>query len=183
MKKVFIIHGFNSSPNSSWLPWLMSELKTRDIYASSLTMPNPEKPLRSEWVSEIERQVSLNPNDEIYLVGYSLGSAAILNFLQTTESKLIKGVVLVSGRCQKSGNPLTEEFYESFDFENIKSHAKKFVVIHGDNDDLVPVENAFILGEKLGVDPLIIENGRHFMGSQGWKQFPQCLEKLEEMMK
>lgn len=182
MKKVFMIHGFNSCPNSSWLPWLMGELKTKDIYACSLSMPNPGTPIRLEWVNEIARHISLHPSDEIYLVGHSLGSAAILNYLQSESSKIIKGVVLVSGRCQKSNNPLTEGFYESFDFVKIKASAEQFAIIHGDNDEIVSVENAYILRDHLGVEPLIIKDGGHLTGSQGWKKLPQCLEKLEEMM-
>lgn len=177
MKKIFFVHGFNTGPNSSWIPWMMGELKLKDVYASSLTMPHPDNPNKSEWISEIERQVSLSPKDEIYIIGHSLGSAAILNFLQTTN-RIIAGVILVSGRCQKSGNPLTEGFYESFDFKKIKKHAEHFVVIHGDNDEFVSVENAHILSEKLGVKPLIIQDGKHLTGSQGWRQFPQCLEAL-----
>lgn len=180
MKKVFLVHGFKGAPNASWFPWMMGKLKLEDIYASSLTMPNPDKPSKEQWVTEIERQVELSPDDEIYLVGYSLGSAAILNFLQATDQK-VKGVVLVSGRYHKSDNPLIQEFYGSFDFEKIRSHADQFAVIHGENDDLVPVEDAHILGEKLNVQPLIIENGQHFQGSQGWREFPQCLEVLNKM--
>lgn len=181
--KVFLIHGFNGAPNSSWLPWLMSELKSQDIYACSLPMPKPNAPICSEWISEIARQVSENKEDKIYLVGHSLGVAAILNYLQQPESeKIIDGAVLVSGRCQKSTNPATAGFYEHFDFELIKPRIKKVAIIHGDNDDRVLVENAYMLGEKLGVNPIIIENGEHLTGSQGWRELPQCLEALKRIM-
>ena len=138
MKKVFLVHGFNSSPNSSWLPWIMNQLKRHDIYACSLPMPKPQTPIRDEWVGEITKWVNLNKDNEIYLIGHSLGSAAILNYLQKPETdQIIDGVILVSGRCQKSDNPLTANFYENFNFEMIKSRAKRFVVIHGDDDTFV----------------------------------------------
>jgi len=45
MKKVFIIHGFEGSPNGGWRPWLMAELEQHDVYACALSMPNPDNPL------------------------------------------------------------------------------------------------------------------------------------------
>ncbi len=72
MKKVFIIHGFEGSPNGGWRPWIMAELEKKDIYACALSMPDPENPLCSEWVAEIQRHVQRNKGDEIYLVGHSL---------------------------------------------------------------------------------------------------------------
>ena len=82
MKKVFIIHEFNGSPNSSWIPWLLSELKKEGIYASALTLPTPGTPKLDQWLDEIDRHVSYNPDDEIYLVGFSIGVAAVLKFLE-----------------------------------------------------------------------------------------------------
>ena len=183
MKKVFIVHGFNTGPNSSWIPWLMSELKKEDVYAASLVMPSPSEPSCDEWTQEIKRIVSKCLNDEIYLVGHSLGVAAILNYAQNyfDDGKFIGGAVLVSGRIQKSDNPKTQSFYGDFDFEKIKKKINKFSVIHGDNDDMVNVSNAYELSEKLGIKPMLIENGGHLNGSAGWRELPQALKALKEL--
>lgn len=182
MKKVFIVHGFNSSPNSSWIPWLMGELKSKEVYACSLFMPTPESPICAEWVQEISRIIDKNKNDELYLVGYSLGVAAILNYLESvSDEKFFNGVVLVSGRCIKSNNQKTEGFYKEFDFKIIKNKVKKFSVIHGDNDDRVLVFNGEKLAGELGVKLTIVVNGGHLNGSAGWRTLPQCLEALEKM--
>lgn len=182
MKKVFIIHGFEGSPNSAWIPWLMSELKTLGIYASSLTMPTPNEPQKVEWVEEIRRCIDKSPEDEIFLVGHSLGCAGILNYLQSEGSKKVCGTILVSGRCQKSNNPKIEEFYTSFDFKKIKSMSESFIVIHGDKDDFVPVENADILSEKLNVEPIIVKDAGHFTTGEGWRSMPLVLEKLKDIL-
>lgn len=183
MKKVFIVHGFNTGPNSSWIPWLMSELKKEDIYATSLTMPSPDEPSCVDWMDEINRHVSRSLNDEIYLVGHSLGVAAILNYAQnySDNGQIIKGAVLVSGRVQKSDNPKTQSFYGEFDFEKIKMKINKFSVIHGDNDEMVSVSNAYEISEKLGIEPVIIENGAHLNGSAGWRELPQAMKALKEL--
>jgi uncharacterized protein len=182
MKKIFIIHGFEGSPNGGWRPWLMWELEIRDIYACALPMPTPENPICSEWMYEIERQVIQNKDDEIYLIGHSLWGPAILRFLEKTNAMNISGSVLVSSPSEKNNNQKLNNFFDSpFDFEKIKLSCKKFVVIHGGNDSLVPVDNAQFLAKELGSELKIIPEGGHLNGSAGWFSLPECLESLLTM--
>lgn len=76
-----------------------------------------------------------------------------------------------------------DSFLESeFHFEMIQQRARQFVVIHGDNDPLVPLHNAQFLSEKLSADLIIIKNGQHLNGDAGWLQLPECLTALEKLM-
>lgn len=184
MKKVFIIHGFQGSPNGGWRPWLMGELEKRDIYACALAMPDPNHPLPSAWVKEIARHVETNPRDHIYLVGHSLGVPAILRYLETTTSKNIKGIVLVSGPFFKTTNKHVAEFLKKpFDENKIKSKTKNIVVIHGSDDSMVSPNQAVALAEALDAKLIMIKNGGHLNGSAGWLKLPPCLASLENMMK
>jgi predicted alpha/beta hydrolase family esterase len=177
MKKVFVVHGFGAGPNSSWFPWLMAELKKHDVYACALPMPEPENPICDDWVHEITRQVEMSKNDEVYFVGHSLGVAAILNYLEASSST-IAGTVLVSGRFEKPSLEKVAHFYKTFDFEKIKSRAHKFVVIHGDQDTWVPVENAEKLSRVLEAELLIIKGAGHLVGSEGVRELPGCLDAV-----
>jgi len=175
MKKVFIIHGFEGSPNGGWRPWLMAELEQHDVYACALSMPNPDNPLCWEWVEEISRHVERNENDEIYLIGHSLGGPVILRFLEKTNNKNIYWVILVSSPSEKNTNRKLHSFLESeFDFGKIRKSAKQFIVIHGDNDQLVPVEQAVYLADTLNSPLILIKNGGHLNGSVGWFSLPEC---------
>ncbi|MBP9761244.1 MAG: alpha/beta hydrolase, partial [Candidatus Magasanikbacteria bacterium] len=69
-----------------------------------------------------------------------------------------------------------------FDFETIRSNCQAFSIIHGDNDPLVPLQNAQILSEKLDAPLRIIQNGGHLNGSSGWHALPECLVQLNSMM-
>lgn len=183
-KKVFIVHGFEGSPNGGWRPWLMTELNKKDVYAGALSMPKPDNPVLEEWVEEISRQVEMCKDDEIYLVGHSLGVTAILRFLEKTEMNNVLGSVLVSGVSEKIGNLKIDSFLEKdFDFEKIKSKCKSFSIIHGDNDPFVPLNDAKTLSEKLSGELIIVENGGHLNGSAGWLTLSQCLDALGKMMK
>ncbi|MEK7579949.1 MAG: alpha/beta fold hydrolase [Patescibacteria group bacterium] len=179
MKKVFIIHGFEGSPNGGWRPWLMAELEKKDIYACALSMPNPENPICTEWVEEISRHIERNQSDKIYFVGHSLGVPVILRYLEANSPKSINGVVLVSGPCEKNDNRKIYNFLDKpFDYKTIKSKANKFIIIHGDNDPYVPLNNAEILTRELSGELIIVKNGGHLNGSSGWFSFPQCLDAL-----
>lgn len=185
MKKVFIIHGFEGKPNGGWRPWLMGELNKKDIYACALPMPNPEAPTKEEWVQTIKNAVE-EPTEEIFLVGHSLGSPAILRYLETlSKAQKIGGVVLVSGpafEIKKDGYELVDKFLNMpFNFEDIKNVCNHFAVIHGDNDINVPFSNAEYLAEKLSCDLISIPNGGHLSGWEGCTELPQLLESLEKM--
>ena len=183
MKKVFIIHGLEGSPNGGWRPWLMGELQKLGIYACSLSMPNESNPVLSEWIEEINRLVERNGDDEVYLVGHSLGVPAILHYVeQTSEKTHLAGVVLVSGPSEKSTNAKVREFLEKpFDFEKIKTKVSHFSVIHGDDDPVVPIANGGFLADRLHCDLVVVHQGKHLNGSAGWYQLPECLSELEKM--
>ena len=182
MKKAFMIHGFEGSPNGGWRPWLMGELEKDDIYSCALSMPTPDDPKLDEWVDEIQIHVDRNKNDEIYLVGHSLGVPAILRFLETSSTK-VKGVVLVSGPLHTTDNEKVNRFFLTpFDFNAIKSNSEKFLVIHGDNDTRVPLSDAVEFQKIFGCELIVIKNGGHLNGSSGWTKLPELLEGLQKMM-
>lgn len=184
MKKVFIIHGFQGSPNGGWRPWLMGELEKQGIYACALSMPNPNNPVPAEWVAEIARHIEVNKKDQIFLIGHSLGVPAVLRYLESKKGAKIKGAVLVSGPVYKTSKKKVAAFLkEPFNFKIIKSKVKKIAVIHGDTDRSVSVEQGEFLAKELNADLMIIKNGGHLNGSSGWFTLPQCLEVLEKMFK
>ena len=184
MKKVFIIHCFEGSSNGGWRPWLMAELEKQDIYACSLSMPSPEKPILQEWLDEIKRYVDRDSQDEIYLVGHSLGGTAILRYLEKYTNQNIKGVIFVSTPCEKTKNEKIYSFLDTpFNYDVIKSKVSKVAVIHGSDDPYVPVSNAAHIAKELNGKLILVQNGKHLNGSAGFTQLPECLDSLLEIIK
>ena len=187
MKKVFMVHGFNGEPNGGWRPWLMGELAKKDIYACALPMPNPEAPIKEEWVKTISEAIG-DPSLDIFLVGHSLGVSAIFRYLEKlSDGKKIGGAVLVSGPLSlinKDGYDNVNKFLDPpFSFDHIKKSCNNFAVIHGDDDRSVPFSDAEKLSEILSCPLISIPGGRHLNGSAGWRELPQVLESLENMFK
>ncbi|MBP6948736.1 MAG: serine hydrolase family protein [Candidatus Pacebacteria bacterium] len=183
MKKVFIIHGLEGTPNGGWRPWLMSELQKIDVYACALSMPKHGAPVLSEWIEEIERHVERNQEDELFLVGHSLGVPTILKYLETMKEGIhIKGAVLVSGPAEKTTNEKVTHFLNTpINFDVINTKVSRFAIIHGDDDPVVPIQNAGFLAEKLHCDLVVIHEGKHLNGSAGFTKLPECLTELTKM--
>src|SRR3989338_7383135 len=96
-KRVFIIHGWEGSPEANWFPWLKKELESIGVKAEALEMPNTNHPVMSEWIGHLKNVVS-EPDENTYLVGHSLGVIAILRYLESLDGeKKIGGVILVAG--------------------------------------------------------------------------------------
>ena len=183
-KKVYLVHGFEATPNGGWRSWVMNELRGKDIYACALPMPSPADPVCEEWVAEISRVVARGDGDAIFLVGHSLGVPAILRFLESApEGTRIAGAVLVSGPSRTIGKSKIEHFLEKpFDYARIRSRCGTFSVIHGDNDDRVPFSHAEELSRELGADLVVVPNGGHLNGSSGFRTLPECMAALGKMM-
>ena len=183
MKKVFIVHGFKGSPNTGWVPWFMRELDKLGIWACSLPMPTPKHPKCQEWIDAIAKNIT-ETNDDTILVGYSLGSAAILKFLeQNKHAPKFGNVFLIAGPCNKleTGSPesiirRTDNFFDNeLDFETIKTKSKKFTIIHGVNDERVPVSHAQKITAGLDCKLVAVNNAGHF---NALVEFPLLLEEF-----
>ena len=184
MKKVFLIHGFQGSPNGGWRPWLMAELEKQDVYACALSMQNPDEPILSEWLEEIKRHIDKNLNDDIYLVGHSLGGTAILRYLEHFDSPNLKGVIVASAPChQNTIDKIANFLHADFNWEVMKNKVDHVAVIHGDNDPNVPVSDAEEIARQPDGKLILIPNGKHLNGSAGFTELPEALSVLSEMMK
>ncbi len=170
------------SPNGNWKPWLMAELEKKQILAASVYMPEFDNPTPEGWSAELTHQINLNPEDEIYLVGHSLGGTTILHYLQSQNAKPVSGAIFVGSPCGVVKNNRIDNFFtKSFDFQKIRSNCHQFSVIHSDNDPYVPEEHAHILAKELSADLTIVPRAGHFNTASGSFTLPKCLDSLMKM--
>jgi hypothetical protein len=189
MKKVYAVHGFNSSPERNWFPWLEKELEKLNIETHILSMPTPRYPIKEEWIESLKNNIGV-PTEEVFLIGHSLGSSTILRYLETlTKDEKIGGVVLVSGAVNYVMGPgdrydLLNKFLEyPFNFDHIKNVCKNFIVIHGIDDPIVPFSNAEELSNKLSCELITIPKGGHLNDKIGYTELSEVLESLLKIMK
>jgi predicted alpha/beta hydrolase family esterase len=183
MKKVYIIHGYGGYPSKNWFPWLKSELTKLGVEVDVLSMPNTDDPKYSEWLEHIQSQI-LNPDENTYLVGHSLGCITILQYLNNLKQGLrVGGIVLVAGFSTPIHFTELNSFFEvPLDEEKIKNNAGKMVAISSDNDPHVPYWQAEELRDRFDLELITIHNGQHLNEKAGYTELPIVLEKLREIM-
>ncbi len=95
-KKVFIIHGWDGSPDEPMYRWLGAELRKNGYEVIVPEMPDSETPHIGAWVSEI-KEIAGEPNEEDIFVGHSIGCQAILRYLEKLPPTVkVGGVVFIA---------------------------------------------------------------------------------------
>ncbi|MDE2025752.1 MAG: alpha/beta hydrolase [Patescibacteria group bacterium] len=182
MKNALLLHGTNGNPEENWLPWLKKELEQQGWTVVIPSLPHPEKPSIKRY-NEYLLNTTLNLGPESYIIGHSSGAVAALGLLQALPKDIVIDTCILVGAFKDDlgWDALHELFDPQLDFEKIKKHAKKFVLIHADNDPYCPLDQAKYLAHKLHGDLIIKPGEKHFSTStagEKYKTFPFLLELI-----
>ena len=187
MKKVFLIHGWGGNSKESWFPWLKEELRKKEIPLTIPNMPNTDNPKINEWIQKIKEIVG-EPNEEMCLIGHSIGCQAIMRYLETLpEGKKVGKVIFVAGWFdlldEVWDEKYTKEIVEpwintTIDFEKVETHSDSFIAIASDNDPYVDLSELKIFEEKLGAKGIILNGKGHFSEEENFREFPELLEEV-----
>jgi uncharacterized protein len=187
MKKVYIIHGWEGSPQEAIHKWLKLELESNDFEVSIPEMPNPDAPKIEPWVSKLKDIIK--PDKDTYLIGHSIGCQTILRYLETlpTDSK-VGGVILLAPWMHLDETTIQEE-PDSIEiakqwvetpiiWEKVKSHTSNFIAIFSDNDPYVPSSEKDLFEKNLRAKTILEHNKGHYNESDGVIEVPAVLEEI-----
>lgn len=123
-------------------------------------------------------------NSETILIGHSSGAVEILSLLENLpKGVVVNKAVLVAGFVDNlEWDALDELFIHPFNWKKIKQRAKKFILVHSDNDPYVPLEHGHVLQKNLNADLIVEKEQKHFsVNSFGekYKEFPLLLELID----
>jgi len=182
MKNALILHGTDGAPDHQWFLWLQGKLTEKGWKVWVPQLPGAELPdigryneflLTSDWEF----------NAESVIIGHSSGAVEILGLLEALpENMVIDTAILVGAFTGDLGREQLKGMAKDFDFEKIKSRAKRFVLIHSDNDPYCPLEHAEFLADKLGGELIVQPDQAHFsIGTavEHYREFPFLLELIE----
>lgn len=168
VKRVFIVHRWDGSPDVDWYPWLKKELEARKFQVEVPAMPNPEEPEIDEWVSHLRETVG-EANKDTYFVGHSVGCQTILRYLETlSEETKIGGVIMVAGWLNLIGVDKEEMMVArpwietDIQWHRIIPLTNNFVSIFSDNDPYVPIGDAKLFEEHLNARIVFESRKGHF---------------------
>ncbi|MFA6428985.1 MAG: alpha/beta fold hydrolase [Patescibacteria group bacterium] len=202
---VILVHGWLSTPDMHFFPWLKQELEAHGHVVLALQMPNPARPKRVEWMAQLDYALQANgdPADTV-LLGHSLGTLTILHYLQTIyKGPPFKRIVLCAGFTRAFALPpllpprhaqldhlrnkilhlpeviLEDWFTHAVDASTLRHHARAWTCIHAIDDPVVPFAEGVFLAKQLCAE-LITENKGHLIefSPQGTLQLPSALEAI-----
>jgi len=183
-KRIFIIHGWEGTPQSNWFPWLKKKLEMKGFSVEVPAMPDTMHPILNKWLT-IMRELVGNVDENTYFVGHNLGVITILRYLESLpENKKIGGAVLVAGFSEPIGyDELNSFLLLPLDYEKIKKATKNIIAIHSDNDPYVSLKNGETLKKKLDAKLVIVPKAGHFNAGDGFTELPIVLDSLLEIIK
>lgn len=182
MKNALILHGTNANSKENWFPWLKQELEKDGYKVWVPDLPHADKPNIERYNDFVFPKWKFDKDSII--IGHSSGAVAILGLLQEMPEPIsIDRAFLVAGFFGDLGwEPLREIGKFNFNWKKIKQRAKKFILIHSDDDPYVQMEYGHKLRDFLGAELIILPGHKHFSveDSPVFNQFPELLEKILE---
>ena len=195
MKKAFIIHGWDGSPQEPMHQWLKEELikDGYEVYVPS--MPHPEAPTIKEWVQTIINKVTeaSAPDKETLFIGHSVGCQAVLRATEEiAEGVEIGGIVLIAPWMELDKQTIEEEGEEvveiarpwmetPINFEKIKSHTNNIFAVFSDNDPYVPVSQKDLFEKELGAKTIVLEGYGHFSPADNIREVSPVLGYIKSL--
>ena len=186
MKRLFIIHRWDGTPNSDWYPWLKKELEKKRFKVIVPEMPKTSEPEINSWVSHLKNIVG-KLDENTYFIGHSIGCQVIMRFLEKEDynGKILR-IVFVAGwfKLDNLENKKVEAIARPWintpiNFNKIKSKINKITVFLSDKEPYGFLDdNAKIFREKLNAKIIIEENKGHFTEGDGVKEFPELLREI-----
>lgn len=166
MKRAVIVHCWGGNSNYAWYQWTKAELEKQGYSVTVPNMPDPDPPKLATWLPHLQ-EVIRQPDDELLLIGHSIGTVTIMRYLETLESGQVGKVILVAGFTDQLGFRELENFFDTrLDFGKIKPKSKNgFAVIQSDNDPFVSEQYGERLKDELDAKLVIKHNAGHMSGS------------------
>ncbi len=186
MKRVVIVHGWEGRPEGEWRPWLKKKLLEKGYKVDIPGMPNTLHPKMKDWVKFLKKTVG-TPNKDTVLLGHSLGAITILRYLENLrEGQKVGAVILMAGfsydlEYEGYNGEVSTFFQTPVNFEEVKKHCDKFVIVHSEEDKWVPVKHAYLFKEKLGAETIVQKGMGHYSGNDGIVETPIILDIIEKL--
>ena len=183
--KIFIIHGYQSSPEQHWFPWLATKIEQMGSQFEIVHLQGSDQPDFATWRQNLEAQV--HPlNEQTIIVAHSLGCISVLDYLsEALNGRLIKAIFMVAGFNEKlTALPELNQFVQQAKLNDalLRFRIQQRYSLFSCNDPFVPAPLSIRFGQLLNAQMIEVKKAGHFMQSDGLSEFPQLWEKLEKLL-
>lgn len=189
MKRAIIVHCWGGYPEYCWYPWAKKELEAKGFSVEVPAFPETDAPKQAQWVPFLQERIG-EPDDELFLIGHSVGCITILRYLETLGgNERAGGVVLVAGFTDDLHFEELKNYFETpIDFAKIRARSRNgFVAIHSDNDPYVDLKFADVFKKELGAEVIVKHAMGHFSGpvdkEESCTELPDVVHAIEKLAK
>jgi predicted alpha/beta hydrolase family esterase len=162
------IPGYNHNSESMWHPDFRQYIIESGNEVTTLNLPGGKYPVFTEWYPIIEQAVAEAKNPVI-LVGHSLGTRAVLLFLEQTQYSVHEVVLIAPFDNSLSNSSFRNGNYANFfehlvDISKVKSKIKVNIKVIGSEDDAnIPYIQAQNIATDLSAELISIPDSSHFL--------------------
>ncbi len=151
-QKALLIHGFESSGDGVWLPWMKKELEKQGFEVFNPSMTNNFHATVDSWLAELKPYFEKLGEDDV-IIAHSLGSKAALHLLEQAAHKVGHIFLVASAigtvhkrdwdqlraKWPKSDIDALQAFWGMpVNYEKINQNAKTISVIRSSDDHTIP---------------------------------------------
>ncbi len=184
MKTAIIVHGWEGSSTSDWMPWAKDALEQMGVKVIVPDMPNPETPMIGEWVEHLA-SVAGTPDKDTYFIGHSIGCQTILRYLETLSAPVggaifVAGWFIVGNLEDAEAEAMAKPWIETpINFKKINTILPRSIVLLGDNDTWVPYEETKKqFEERLHSEVITIPGADHIDHAGPLPELIEAFQKL-----
>ena len=158
VQRILFLHGAGPQPAPGENPLVAAvrrQWPDADVVAPDL--PRPEDPDPDLWQEAIGRAVRAVPDEPWVIVGHSLGGSEALRFLCNRVPALLQRVVTVAAPCWDPEEPGWDAPGFALPSTVGRTLADlEIVLVHAEDDDVVPPAHARRLAERLPSAQLVL---------------------------
>ncbi len=175
------IHGYMSGPNHIWHPGLRGLIIQSGDQVVAPQLPGNEHPHNQEWLPIIDDCVQKNKDQEITLIGHSLGTRAIVLYLDQYDVQVSRTVLIGPFDTSLANASFREGVYANFfdsdiNLDRVKSRAGQTIVIGSLDDSRIPFVQAENIARDLDAELHSIPHSDHFLLSSWADQLWQIIK-------
>ncbi|GAB3403345.1 alpha/beta hydrolase [Schumannella luteola] len=194
-KRIVVVHGYQANTRAHWFPWLAERAAELGGRVDVVELPDPQNPVRADWDAAVADTIRGGASADagaavtgaepgLWVIGHSLGSITALRWAASLPADArLGGILLVAGFGEQLDtipelDGYLAEVPKDADIARIREVAGAIRSIHSDDDAIVPPPYSERIAARLGVQPIVVPGGGHFLDREGWLEAPEVLAAL-----
>ncbi len=180
--KIVFVHGYTASHLADWYPEITPLLLNEGWRFAIPDLPGDKYPHAQMWLEALEKVIQQN-DKPLILVGHSLGTRAILLYLEKYKPKVEKVFLIAAfdnvleNGDRRGGKAYPDFFTHKVEIELVKSLVGKFVVLHSKDDHSIPYSQGKTIAQKLEAKLFTYEDRDHFCEPKNAKEIFRVLKQ------